>query len=84
MTDLERIEKKLDDQQRVLDDVLPILYALGSILVPRQTVNERVGLNKNTLAQNDKVTKYEAVGVRKTYVEIGEVAVVKQRKKRLR
>jgi low affinity Fe/Cu permease len=77
--DISRLEDKLDE----LLEALPLIYALGAILVPRQTVNERVGLNKNTLAQNENVTKYEEVGKRKTYVEVGSVAVVKQRKRRV-
>ncbi len=76
--DLKRIEDKLDE---VLN-ALPMIYAIGSILVQRQTAIDRTGINKNTLDQNKNIGKYEEVGKRKTYIEIGSVSVVKQRKKR--
>jgi hypothetical protein len=69
-----RLEEKLDR----LDRITPIIEALGAILVRRNTVNDRVGLNKNTL--NNKPA-FEEIGKRKTYIEVGEVAVVKRRKR---
>lgn len=74
--DLSRLEEKLDEVLKAL----PMIYALGSVLVRRQTAIERIGLNKNTLDQNPNITKYEEDGHRRTYVEVGEIAVVKQRK----
>lgn len=74
----ERLEQKLD---KILE-LAPTIEALGSVLVRRQTVVDRVGLNKNTLSQNKNIEKYEAVGERKTFIEVGEIAVVKRRKRR--
>jgi hypothetical protein len=74
----ERLEQKLD---KILE-LAPTIEALGSILVRRKTVVDRVGLNKNTLSQNKNIEKYEAVGERKTFIEVGEIAVVKRRKRR--
>lgn len=81
--DEKRLEAKLDELLRGNEEILealPLIHALGRILVPRQTVNERAGLNKNTLAQNTKVKKYEPIGVRKTLIEISDLTVVKKRK----
>jgi hypothetical protein len=75
--DLRRIEEKLDE----VIDALPLLRALGEVLVQRKTVNERMGLNKNTISQNKNIKKFEEAGHRKTYIEIGDIAVVKQRKR---
>lgn len=82
MTDLERIEKKLDEQQRILDEALPIIQVLGAILVQRKVANQRLGLNKNTLAKNDKVAKYEEDGHRRTYVEVRDLAVLRRQKRK--
>lgn len=77
--DLTRLESKLDE----LLKALPMLYALGAILVPRHVVNQRVGLNKNTLEQNRDVTKYKVEKSNRTYVEVGEIsAIVKRKAKR--
>lgn len=61
-----------------IDRILPIVEALGAILVRRNTVIERTGCNKNTLNSRER---FEEVGKRKTYIEIGEVPVVKSRKR---
>lgn len=76
--DEKRIEEKLDQ----VIAALPTIYALGEILVPRTTVNERARLNKNTLAQNKNVKKYEPAGVRKTLVEIKDLVPILNRKRR--
>lgn len=76
MDDISRLEKKLD---QVLE-LAPIIEALGQILVQRKQVNQRVGLNKNTLNQNSKITKYEDTGERKTYIKIEDISVVRKRK----
>jgi hypothetical protein len=75
-----RLEQKLDQ----LLELAPTIEALGSVLVRRKTVVDRVGLNKNTLSQNKNIDKYEAVGERKTFIEVGDISVVKRRKKRTR
>jgi hypothetical protein len=56
---------------------LYLTAAGGVVLVRRQDVIDRAGLNKNTL--NDK-PRFEEVGKRKTYIELGEIAAVKSRK----
>lgn len=76
--DLERIEKKLDEVLAAL----PMIHALGSVLVRLNTVNERVGLNKNTISQNDKIPKYEIEKQRKTFIEVKDIAVIKKRKRK--
>jgi hypothetical protein len=76
--DLERIERKLDE----VINALPMIYALGSILVRRSTATERLGLNKNTLDQNKKVEKFEVPGKRGTYMELKDITVIKQRKRK--
>lgn len=72
--DLKRIEEKLDE---VLN-ALPMIYALGSVLVRRTTAIERTGVHKNTLDSRDS---YREKDRRRTYVEIGEIPVTKNRKK---
>lgn len=73
-----RLEEKLD----AIIEALPTIYAFGRILVQRKTVNERTGLNKNTISQNKNIDKFEEIGHRRTYIEIGQIPVVKQRKRK--
>lgn len=80
-----RLEAKLDEfiaGQAAILDALPTIHALGAILVQRKTVNDRTGINKNTLSQNNNIDKFEEIGHRRTYIEIGQVPVVKQRKRK--
>lgn len=72
----DRLEKKIDQ----LLELAPTIDALGSVLVRRNNITERLGLNKNTLAQNSNIAKFEESGSRKTFIEIGDVAVLRQRK----
>lgn len=72
---LTRIEQKLDDMKEMVD-------LLGRLLVRSHDAGKRLGLSKDTLSQNDKVTKYEEVGHRRTYVEVGDLRVVKKRRKK--
>lgn len=80
MTDeqADRLEKKLD---RLLD-LAPTIEALGSVLVRRSNINERMGYDKNTISQNKSISKFEEKDGRKTFIEIGDVAVIRQRKRR--
>lgn len=71
-----RLEQKLD----AIIDALPTIHALGAVLVQRKTVNDRTGINKNTLSQNKNIDKFEEIGHRRTYIEIGQIHVTKQRK----
>lgn len=80
-----RLEAKLDEfiaGQAAILDALPTIHALGAILVQRKTVNERTGLNRNTLSQNKNIEKFEEIGHRRTYIQIGEIPVVRQRKRK--
>ncbi len=73
------------EQEAKLDQIieaLPTIEALGSLLVRRNSATESLGLNRNTLDQNDKVTKFEAIGARRTYIEVKDVAVIRQQKGR--
>lgn len=74
-SDLERIERKLDE----LLELAPIIKALGKVLVRINVAGKQAGLSKDTLHHNDKVKKYQEVGHKRTYVEIGDVSVVKKR-----
>lgn len=72
-----RLEEKIDK----LLELAPTINAIGSILVRRRTATERIGLNKNTLSQNKKIAKFEEPASNRTFIEIGEVQVIRQRKK---
>ena len=76
--EIHRIEEKLD---RLLD-LAPIIESLGRILVRRKTATQRAGLHSNTISNNSKIDKFEAVGGRRTFIELGEISVVKKRPKR--
>lgn len=75
-------EDRLAAIEKTLDELAPIVRALGDILVQRKVVNERVGLNKNTLAQNPNVTKFEDVGSRRTLIQVSDITVIKRKKNR--
>jgi hypothetical protein len=72
----DRIERKLDQ----ILELAPTIDSLGQILVRQGAATNRLGLNRNTLAKNDKVEKFEEVGGRKTYIQIADIAAVKRRK----
>lgn len=74
MTDLERIEKKLD---RVLE-YAPLLDAIGELIIPRSIVTERMDLNKNTVSQHPGEKE---IGRRRTFIEIGELSTIRRRKR---
>lgn len=73
-SDFNRLESKLD---RIID-ALPTIDALGAVLVRRRTAIDRTGIHRNTLNGHEA---FEGIGERKTYIEIAEIPVVKQRKK---
>ncbi len=73
----QRLEEKLD-RLAPLVEMLPIIEALGRVVIRRQTAVDRTGMSKNTLAAHPA---FEEIGKRKTFIEIGEIAVVKQRKR---
>jgi hypothetical protein len=76
------IEERLAAIERTLDELAPIIRSLGYILVQRKVVNEKLGLNKSTLTNNRKIDKFEAIGSRRVFVQVKDISVVKQRKRR--
>ncbi len=76
----DRLERKLDE----LLDLAPIIESLGKLLVRRRTANEELGLDKNTLSKNEQINKFEEFGTRKTFIEIGHIVAVKQRKRTIK
>jgi hypothetical protein len=70
------------EQEDKLDELLELLRPLNKILVRINAAEKQLGFSKGTLSKNDKVTKYEEVGHKRTYVEIGELRVVKKRRKK--
>lgn len=74
------LSQKLD----AVIDALPVIYALGSVLVRLKDANDALGVGKNTLSNNNAITKYEAVGERKTFVSVGDLRVVEKKKSKKR
>ena len=74
----QRIEQKLDE----LLELAPAIRAIGKLLIRSNEAAKRMDLNKDTLSQNKKVSRYEEVGIRRTYIELGELDVVKKRKRK--
>lgn len=70
--DLARLEEKID---RISD----IVERLGIVIVRRADVINRAGLHKDRL---NNTPGFEEQGKRKTYIEIGEIPVVKRRKRK--
>jgi hypothetical protein len=67
-----------------LDRILQMettVNALGRILIRRRTAVDR-GVSAATIDGNNKISKLEEIGHKRTYVEIGEVAVIPQRKRK--
>lgn len=85
MTDSERIKKLeeiIQEQTAMLARVVPVIDALGELLVRRSTVNERMKLNKNTLTQNRNIDKFEALGQSGIMIEIKDVKKIRKRSKK--
>lgn len=78
MTDeqLKELNEKLD---RIVD-ALPTIEALGRILIRRRTAARR-GIAETTIDTNKTIQKFEEIGHKRTFVEIGEVAVIQKRKR---
>ena len=76
-------EERLKEIEEKLDRALHTIEALGRILIRSRTATQR-GVLHNTITKSDKLQKFEEIGHRRTYVEIGEVGVIPQRKKRSR
>jgi hypothetical protein len=74
--------EQLDRIEAKLDELLEQVGALTKILVRSKTAAKQMGLNKDTLTRNKKISKYEEVGHRRTYVEIGEVGVIRKRERK--
>ncbi len=71
---------RLERLEALLLDLAPTINALGSVLVRQSNATERMGLSKNTLAQNKKLEKFEGIGELKTLITVSDLAVVKRRK----
>jgi hypothetical protein len=69
---------KLDE----LLELAPTILMLGKLLVRIGKATRQLELNKDSLSQNKSITKYEEFGHRRTFVEIGELVVVKKRRPR--
>jgi hypothetical protein len=81
----ERIEAKLDkilENEAKLLEITPVIAAMGPVLIRRKTANERTGMDPKTITQNGKIDKYEEVGHRRVFIEVGDLAVIKQRRRR--
>jgi hypothetical protein len=76
-------EEKLDRIERRLDRIEPIINALGRILIRRRTAVER-GVPSGTVDTSTKINRMEEVGHKRVFVEIGEVGVIPQRKRKVR
>lgn len=73
-----RIERKLDE----IIEVLPTIHAMGKLLVWGKTVTDKRGLNENTLSRNEKIVKFQEIGHRKIYIELKDIFVVRNRKRK--
>jgi hypothetical protein len=67
------LEQKIDE----LLELAPIIRALGAVVIRNGTVTDRTDLHKNTLSKRDDWVDAQK---RKTYIEVGEIAVIKRRK----
>jgi hypothetical protein len=65
-----------------LDRVLPVIDALGELVVEADYVSKAKRLNKNTISQNKKLEKFNGLGERKVLLKLSSIPVIKQRKRR--
>jgi hypothetical protein len=80
MTDSDRIDELTEKVDRLLE-LAPTIEALGRILIRRRTAAKRGVLHRTTIDKNKNIDKFEEVGHKRTFIEIGDVAVIKQRKR---
>lgn len=73
---LDRIEKKLDE----LLALAPTIRALGKVLLRVKDAAPSAGVTHAAFNNNKSITKYEQVGHKRVFVEIGSVDVLKKRK----
>lgn len=76
--DTERITRL----EQKLDELLELMRPLNGLLIRQHEATKRLGLSPNALSRNGKLTKYEQIGSTRTYIEVGELAAIKKRKKR--
>lgn len=74
--------RELSEKIDKLLELTPTIEALGRVLIRRRTATKAAGLHRNTIDRNRKVRKFEEAGHRRTFIEIGDVAVIEQRKKK--
>ena len=78
-----RLERKIDlflERTEAIDDALPVLHALGEMVIEADYVTQAKRLNKKTISVNDNLEKFNGIGERKTLIKLTSVAVVKNRK----
>jgi hypothetical protein len=75
-------QNELDARLDAITRQAPVLDALGRVLIRSKTATERAGLHPTTLSKNKKTEKFEQVGSTRTYIELGELAVVQKRRSR--
>lgn len=79
-----RLERKIDlflERAGAIDDALPVLYALGELVIEADYVTKAKRLNNKTISKNDNLEKFNGIGQRKTLISLESVAVVKNRKR---
>jgi hypothetical protein len=75
------LENTVRDLTEIIQKLSPVVDIMGRVLIRRHTVNERLGFSKDTLSKSRKITKFQPIGERKVFVQIGELSFVRQYKR---
>lgn len=76
------IEERLTRIEQTLESIVPVISALGKLLVRSHEAGKALDLGRDTLTKNTDISQYEEVGRRRTFVEVGEISVIKKRRKK--
>ena len=79
LANLEENLTKIEKAVARIERALPIIDALGSILVRRTAAAKQIGVTPQALDQNEGVDKFKEYGHKRTFIEIGDVRVIKRR-----
>ena len=74
-------EKDIKQLQEQIDYLTRIVKPLYDLLIYADDVTKAMGLNKNTISQNDKLEKYNKPGERKILLSLASVPVIRNRKR---
>ena len=81
----ERLDERLNKLEKKMDwllEMAPIIDALGSSLIRRPTPTTKAGIHPTTLSKNDNIERFEQVGHKGVFIDVGGASLVRTDRRR--